>query len=247
MGYPYEDCRRLRKNNLPQISYINKMGQPDSYNYPCAAGIPATLALNAQKYLKTRLKTKRIGNRRLDHGFAGGTMLYKNLKKLHNTGNETRPIGTNALQFGPHIFNRYNIPCAWTILCHNIWTAFSGRRKADVYRDCGLEGLIFEENNSPINFREHPLLFLLDFVDTIDPIKRFDHNMCEDIVISSTDTEMSLAFSCKVDCNAECNCWSRIREIQKISDDLAFLKSPQFETRMSGAQITFSFNNIRPP
>ena len=93
----------------------------------------------------------------------------KSCKKLAKT-----PAG---LIFGDPILNNHIACAAWTIICHNIWVHKRGTCEAKKYEEIGLNELIHNKTDKRfIQLKEHPLLFLLCLVDTIEPVKELERN-----------------------------------------------------------------------
>ena len=119
----------------------------------------------------------------LDHGIAGGIILYKNLLKMYQMDYKNYLLKEKA-QFGPLIpFNNssdlrvapahlalwyYIANC---IVAHNIWKC--PKNKKAIYNFFGLNNLIDDKFNK-LSLGNNPLLFLLSLVDTLEPIKGFE-------------------------------------------------------------------------
>lgn len=242
MGYLYEN---KGDNDASLYSFIierkNMMSNDNLGFYP-VSGIPRNLQLAAAEYFWNR-RNNIFFNENLctDHGFAGGFKLYTTLKKLHQErGKESvKPVEPSGLQFGMPIFQWYNVPSAWAIICHNIWLAEGGSGLAVKYEALNLDKLIYLKGDSPVKLKNHPLLFLLDFVDTIDPEKCFG-NTCEKATISSGTRKLSISLNCPWTDNKYCSCFSE--KIKKLDKDMDFLKSDLFHTETSEQTISFLFS-----
>ena len=108
------------------------------------------------------------------------------------------------------------------------------------YVDEGFEKLVYSPGKTFINLRQYPLLFLLDFVDTIEPTKRFGFNALRVFeIIDSEENELRIRIS---GCNGDC-CLFANTILNKICLDLDFLKSDtfKFEVDEGDNAITFSF------
>ena len=116
----------------------------------------------------------RLGNkdnddiRSINHGISSAVKLYDILKQLHG---ENAHTDSNGLRWGPAIFNSSVVPAVWYILAHNIWPAVEHTDRAKRYEEEGLSNLTQHFGWSFIHFDQHPMLFLLCFIDTIEPIK----------------------------------------------------------------------------
>lgn len=217
----------------------------DNLGFNCVLGIPRDIQLAAKDYFWNR-RNNILFNEHLciDHGFVGGFILYNTLKKLHQEKggtSVTTPTDTNGLQFGMPIFQWYNVPSAWAIICHNIWLAEGGTGRADKYEKFGLEKLIYSQGKSPINLNSHPLLFLLDFVDTIDPVKRFGFEMMKNITLSAENDKLCISLKCQDEGNNPCCCRS-CEKMQKLEKDLDFLLSDSIHVKTIESEITLSFS-----
>ncbi len=139
MGYIYES---KRDNDNSLYSFIverkNMMSKENLGYLPAVLGIPKDIYWTAKKYFWNR-RNNIFFNEDLctDHGFAGGYQLYKALEKLHRENGEENesktPVSSGGLSYGMDIFNWYNVPSAWAIICHNIWLAEGGTGRAVKY------------------------------------------------------------------------------------------------------------------
>ncbi len=137
------------------------------------------------------------------------------------------------------IFKWYNVPSAWAIICHNIWLAEKDSKDAEKYENFGLGGLIYSQGESPISYYNHPLLFLLDFVDTIDPVKRFGEENLEHISIRSKEMDKNKLYLKIGECDNN-TCLLAKMGLDKIKKDLSFLESDTFSVSVADG-ITFEF------
>lgn len=256
MGYLYE---KEGSNDNSRYSFIiNQKNMMSSANLSCPAGIlgiPEKLRAAAKEYFWQRRNNPLFHeNLCTDHGFAGGFTLFETLRELHNKykrephENPLFPTSKDQLVFDPLIFQWYNVPSAWAIICHNIWLAAAGSGMADKYELLGLKDLIFSAGNSPIKLKSHPLLFLLDFVDTLDPLKRFcfeengevNVEFLKQVHIAGGEDSMTLRLNCER--NGDSDCKYIKKQLEKIASDLAFLKSASFQTEQDANSLTFHFS-----
>lgn len=241
MGYMYEE---EGDNDNSLYSFVigrkNMMSKENLGSPPAVLGIPQKLRLSAKEYFwQRRYNVLFHDTLCADHGFAGGYMLYQSLKKLHysNAADSIKsPVDKNKLIWSPEFFQWYNVPSAWAIICHNIWTAAAGTGTADKYESLGLGNLIFAEDDSPVRHKNHPLLFLLDFVDTIDPYKRVKE--IDKIRLTANSDSMEMSFDCPDDSLVRTLCKEKM---EKIDSSLAFLKSPAFQVELAGNNLIFKF------
>lgn len=255
IGYMFE-CRGNDDNS--QYSFIiERKSMMASINLGAPAailGIPKAIRGAAKEYFWQRRNNLLFNESPCtDHGFAGGFMLYQKLKKEHyNLKNQNktggRPVDDYGLIFDPLIFQWYNEPVAWAIICHNIWTAVAGSGKADKYEQLGLGKLIFPKNQSPICLKKHPLLFLLDFLDTLDPFKRFclmknnggiDYDFLKNVYLVSDNASLRMKIKCCFKRENKCKICSLLCD--EIGDAVSFLNSSTFFVRQEQNEIVFVF------
>lgn len=242
MGYVYESKGDNDNSLYSFIIERKSMMSNDNLGFQPVSGIPRNIQLAAKEYFwHKRNNILFYEHLCTDHGFAGGVNLYATLKKLHQEKSDesSRPVDTGGLLFGRSIFQWYNVPSVWAIICHNIWLAEGGTGRATKYEALGLDKLIYFKGKSPIKLKDHPLLFLLDFVDTVDPYKRFETS-CDGIFISCNDNELSLSLD--HGCSASCvSCKYEETTLSCLSSDLDYLKSSNFQVNVADNTITFSF------
>lgn len=106
----------------------------------------------------------------IDHGIAGGSLLYRDLCKLRKDkvafyGGD---YGTDGLYWGEELEKDF-LYSAWTIACHNIYKILPYDENEEYYRKFKLTKLI--SYNKLIDKERMPLLYLLCLVDSIEPIK----------------------------------------------------------------------------
>ena len=246
MGYYYEQKGANDNSESCNICCCNNKSKKNKPTMRGILGIPKKILKSAYLYFELRRNNVFFNeNLCIDHGFAGGFTLYSELKKLHeDRNNETflnRPFDENGLMFSPLIWQWYNVPSAWAIICHNIWIAFAGTGRANKYEKLGLKDLIFPEKNSPIKLKKHPLLFLLCLTDTIDPCKRFGEENLDKICISGTENTLFFRSCCS--CVTK-KCSFMNRHLKKLETDLEFLVSDSFHVAFDDSaysSITLNF------
>lgn len=252
MGYLYET-----KGNNDNSIYTNIVDRKNIFadeslgNQGAVLGIPQKLRFSSNNYFWNRRNNIWFNDSLcVDHGFVGGMQLYKSLYKIHSDHSEgaASPTKQKSLAFGPKIFQWYNVPSAWAIICHNIWTAFEGTPQGTKYKELGLNDLVFPYECSPINYKYHPLLFLLDFIDTIDPIKRFCGHSAEIQVsnlrfIEANCNNNALSLTLNFNCLHTNSCYlCNNRCINNIEKDLRFLISSIFSVHIEENKISFQLN-----
>lgn len=149
---------------------------------PCNEYVPEVFLKNAEKYDDICRNKDGFRNKRcIDHGIAGGILLYAGIKSIFSElirKTETEKLKGGLYRTGEHliigypILNTHIALVAWTIISHNIWTVEQNDKDAEKYKKQKLENLIYNKNEKRfISLQKHPLLFLLDLVDTIEPVK----------------------------------------------------------------------------
>ncbi len=229
--------------------------------------IPDSIQENYKKYYKLRLLSKRLyEDICIDHGIAGGLRLYDYMKKKHyNNCNDNRQVKlVNNLWWGPVIFENFIVPCVEAIIAHNVW--FSLNDKCDQkYKVLGLEGLVLPKQGdyrkSPITYNEYPLLFLLDLVDTIEPIKFWKKalkNKYKWHRTSKNGEYLSFFENTKIEVckgnNCECVVKYKFENLCKninskhenINRALLFLKSDTFNSQVKNDCVELKFSGMRP-
>ena len=164
VGYCFENGVIKPTKDICELSGKIKnglVGYKDLFSTSCK--IPLKLRKSALAYYKNKLEENPC---HINHGIGSAVLLYDRLKPLHE---EERV--SDGLKFGPKIFKFSLIPVIWYIIAHNIWTATEKTDNAEKYRKNGLENLVQTIGKSLIDFKKHGMLFLLCFVDTIEPIK----------------------------------------------------------------------------
>ena len=140
-----------------------------------------------------RRKNKNPNIRSIDHGISSAIKLYDFLQGLHC--GETHPEPSN-LRWGPEILKSSVVPAVWYILAHNIWPAVKHTDRAKRYKDKGLSNLIQRYGRSFIKFNQHPVLFLLCFIDTVEPIKLLQQKDNLSIIQCLESVKMAVDHNC---------------------------------------------------
>ncbi len=135
---------------------------------PFSKGIPNIIVRNWGKYLKYRIDEMGC----IDHGVIGGVLFYYERLKdytLRKNHFQRAIFIQNGLKWSNTILRNIHLPVAWTILAHNMWFINEESEHVDKYIRYNLNDLI--RNEPAINIVNHPLLYLLSVVDSLDPIK----------------------------------------------------------------------------
>ena len=148
----------------------------------------------AKKYDRYRRQTNHKGKYPpvADHGICGALLLYDILRteceemrrkrrmrrfdqpKRHNEQETTGNLDGAAKDSSPSRFIRCGLLIACTVARHNMWLASTPEAKT-LYQIYGLESLFADRPGVKIRADQpmEQMLFFLDFVDTIDPVKWF--------------------------------------------------------------------------
>ena len=241
VGYIYEYKRENDKSIYSKIAsgeekISNHLGQQGS-----VLGIPDRLKKSINQYFYCR-RTSQTFNRGkkgcTDHGFAGGIRLCDELYNYHCNHVNFNVCGKDdrELVHCPLIYHWYNVPTAWAIICHNMWTVFEDDTQVETYKENKLERLIVQRNKSIINYKNHPILFLLDFIDAIEPIKQFCHPG-KNVLLLDTLRQIGLVTTN----NSLGYVVNNPEQINNTARFLEHLKSKSFKVGVCGSTISFQF------
>ena len=202
-------------------------------------GIPAVLLDSLKTYM---YNYRFMTCEKYDHGLYAAELFHKSMIKLHKG---TEHLVGNLL-FGRNIYEYLIYPVIMTILVHNIWFRFQveDEKSTFKYREHGLERLIIAKECSPIFLSIHPLLFLFNLIDTIEPIKYFKNfdywfdilknieikNICDNTIkIIYPHKECRKSFK-----NYSCQCIQigRFECTSNICNNLAFLYNCEFNAKI---------------
>ncbi len=124
----------------------------------------------------------------IDHGIIAGYLLYDRLIKNYDEAWSKYKIESKDEKKNYNNFTHKAL--CWrkeqhahfaivadAIIAHNIWLSADTDTSQEIYRQYGLDTLIYDEKNK-INISKNPLLFFLCLLDTIEPVKRFDDYEC---------------------------------------------------------------------
>lgn len=126
----------------------------------------------------------------VDHGIIAGFVLYDRLVKNYNkawahyssqnrdTTSSKENFEYKNLKWRTEQISHFAI-VADAIIAHNIWVSGSEDDKVKVYKQYGLDPLIsISENREKLTLEGNPLVFYLDLLDTIEPVKFFQKRLC---------------------------------------------------------------------
>lgn len=196
IGYIYEEthcCEYLRdiqSNGLEALKKICNIEYYEKNEFKTYSEQEADL------YLSFRAKCLKI-----DHGIAGGLMLYDGLRKNYEQAwykahkNDKRitrdSFCYHKLHFSQKHF-KYYAEAADAIISHNIW--------ADTLNKC-LEEHGIAHHNAPLIRANNKIAFILAVADTIEPIKKYGFFVLEKIWYDEKDKGINLLMP-EIDDNA---------------------------------------------
>jgi hypothetical protein len=131
-------------------------------------GVPKVVANNIGKYFTYRYKV----HNKLDHGIVAGLLFWKERKKDYYERRKKYnkdEFKDNQRLWSKGILQHIHLTVAWTIAAHNVWFISDESLHYNEYHEYGLDDLIIKKPK--LNLENHPFLFLLSIVDTIDPVK----------------------------------------------------------------------------
>ena len=231
---------KLRKNTI-SLKYIRKK----------------TLCENYYRYrAEDRYRTTEHGVIKehgvIDHGIAGGILLYKMLVENYNSIIKSSEYNTDTCEYKGLKFSEENSDdykkAAIGIIRHNMWYA----NKSDdckTYHKYGLDDLISEPQNK-ICYTDDRLLFLLCLADTIEPLKRFRNlgtneeineilrQICMDIENINNQKNSKITITIQVSDELENK--DKLIESCRSLDSWMNVKTTQEDNKV---KITFSFQN----
>jgi len=178
----YHDLGYFAEEGLLKSSQsINEVTDMGIELVPKLGLVPNVLSDNILAYNKYRKDNLNVGS---DHGISAGALLYRGMSKLHTTDGIIRK-GAKRLLSGKPILHTHIAHCAWTIMTHNMWYATNETADKEAeYKKLGLESLIQTGDERKTTLTDHPLLFLLCLVDTIEPVKNHGWDILKEIKIS---------------------------------------------------------------
>lgn len=256
MGYKLENKTDLVKEYYTLYKFLQKNEIKEEYNI-FKVYKKKTLCENYYRYrAEDRYRTTEHGVIKehgvIDHGIAGGIILYKVLVKNYEmvkrkSENNKDSFEYNNLTFSTDNFKDY-AKAAIGIIRHNMWYA----NKSDdckTYHEYGLDDLISEPQNK-ICYTDDRLLFLLCLADTIEPLKRFRNlgtneeineilrQICMDIENINNQKNSKITITIQVSDELENK--DKLIENCRSLDSWMNVKTTQEDNKV---KITFSFQN----
>lgn len=149
----------------------------------------------ANRYSEYRLKGMDGEHRRIDHGIAGAAILYDALRRQAADAPFRRPAsGEFEVNAGYSRFGACCLLMACTIARHNMWTA--SPEAISTYQSFGLDSLCPGPELRLVapEKPEEQMLFLLDFMDTVDPVKNLYVRAAESGLAVPGELEARLRF-----------------------------------------------------
>lgn len=250
MGYKLENKTDLVKEYYTLYKFLQKNEIKEEYNI-FKVYKKKTLCENYYRYrAEDRYRTTEHGV--IDHGIAGGIILYKVLVKNYEMVKRKSENNKDSFEYNNLIFSTDNFKdyakAAIGIIRHNMWYA----NKSDdckTYHEYGLDDLISEPQNK-ICYTDDRLLFLLCLADTIEPLKRFRNlgtneeineilrQICMDIENINNQKNSKITITIQVSDELENK--DKLIENCRSLDSWMNVKTTQEDNKV---KITFSFQN----
>ena len=256
MGYKLENKTDLVKEYYTLYKFLQKNEIKEEYNI-FKVYKKKTLCENYYRYrAEDRYRTTEHGVIKehgvIDHGIAGGIILYKVLVKNYEMVKRKSENNKDSFEYNNLIFSTDNFKdyakAAIGIIRHNMWYA----NKSDdckTYHEYGLDDLISEPQNK-ICYTDDRLLFLLCLADTIEPLKRFRNlgtneeineilrQICMDIENINNQKNSKITITIQVSDELENK--DKLIENCRSLDSWMNVKTTQDDNKV---KITFSFQN----
>jgi len=256
MGYKLENKTDLVKEYYTLYKFLQKNEIKEEYNI-FKVYKKKTLCENYYRYrAEDRYRTTEHGVIKehgvIDHGIAGGIILYKVLVKNYEMVKRKSENNKDSFEYNNLIFSTDNFKdyakAAIGIIRHNMWYA----NKSDdckTYHEYGLDDLISEPQNK-ICYTDDRLLFLLCLADTIEPLKRFRNlgtneeineilrQICMDIENINNQKNSKITITIQVSDELENK--DKLIENCRSLDSWMNVKTTQEDNKV---KITFSFQN----
>ena len=168
MGYKLENKTDLVKEYYTLDKLLQKNEIKEEYNI-FKVYKKKTLCKNYYRY-----RIEKYG--KIDHGIAGGIILYNVLVKNYYMVKKYSGSNEDSFEYSNRMFSKDNFKdyakAAIGIIRHNMWYA-NDEHTREKYRNYGLNDLTSEPKNK-ICYTDDRLLFLLCLADTIEPLKNSD-------------------------------------------------------------------------
>jgi len=142
----------------------------------------------SEALVKSYFKYRVEHHHSIDHGIIAGYLLYDRLVKNYNSAWEKKTKASPNANFDDFYvdnlaWRKGHIPhfaiIADAIIAHNIWRSEKTCESKKVYRQYGLDMLVYSKC-SRIAVKQSPLVFYLGLLDSIEPIKR-EFDGCDDL------------------------------------------------------------------
>lgn len=258
MGYKLENKTDLVKEYYTLDKFLQKNEIKEEYNI-FKVYKKKTLCENYYRYrAEDRYRTTEHGVIKehgvIDHGIAGGIILYKVLVKNYEMVKRKSENNKDSFEYNNLIFSTDNFKdyakAAIGIIRHNMWYA----NKSDdckTYYEFGLDDLISEPQNK-ICYTDDRLLFLLCLADTIEPLKRFRNlgtneeineilrQICMDIENINNQKNSKITITIQVSDKLEDKVKNELIKNCRSLDSWMNVKTTQEDNKV---KITFSFQN----
>ncbi len=161
----------------------------------------------------------------VDHGIAGGILLYNSLRQNYaEVYNYCRGVNNNVsydnfkwngLHLSSSHFREY-AKCANAIIQHNLWFKAPGQTDFEKYVDYHLDELIYSPSARP--YYKDWLTALLVFCDTIEPVKRFlnstPSSLLKEMILDFDDEGTYLKISFNKSCVNPASYIERVSEMK---------------------------------
>ena len=161
----------------------------------------------------------------VDHGIAGGILLYNSLRQNYaEVYNYCRGVNNNVsydnfkwngLHLSSSHFREY-AKCANAIIQHNLWFKAPGQKDFEKYVDYHLDELIYSPSAKP--YYKDWLTALLVFCDTIEPVKRFlnstPSSLLKEMILDFDDEGTYLKISFNKSCVNPASYIERVSEMK---------------------------------
>lgn len=258
IGYKLENNTDLVKEYDTLDKFLQKNEIKEEYNI-LKVYKKKTLCENYYRYrAEDRYRTTEHGVIKehgvIDHGIAGGILLYKMLVENYNSIIKSSEYNTDTCEYKGLKFSEENSDdykkAAIGIIRHNMWYANkSDDCKTYQYHKYGLDDLISEPQNK-ICYTDDRLLFLLCLADTIEPLKRFRNlgtneeineilrQICMDIENINNQKNSKITITIQVSDELENK--DKLIESCRSLDSWMNVKTTQEDNKV---KITFSFQN----
>lgn len=204
-----------------------------------------------EKLIKNYFKYIKETRHSIEHGINAGYRLFNEFRKNYDDAwikiqNKFQTVDSSnnnhnyncftienenhyTLSFNSRLIDHFAI-VAQTIMCHNIWninTKVKSKEEVEEYKKNGLDELIIGENEKgkKISLEKWPLLFFLDLLDSIEPIKSFPDHDCESVLenisidYDSNKKLLTIKANPKVFCIRDFYKWTKkIKDLQNWMD-----------------------------